>query len=120
MADMTPEELAEQRAAQVGSLLERKREFQRLLEDRAFARVVAGLQAQADSLQQEVVMKPLGSLEEALPQEWKKGRIYGLLAVTAYIEGAVADIEFELRQLQGDSYATDSGRGTTGGFRASP
>ena len=90
-------------------LREQKREFQRLLESRAWVRLATILQEQADSLQKGVIFVPLKSLDGALEMEYNKGRLAGILSVTAILETEMANLDTEIEIAEAKEESNGNG-----------
>lgn len=76
------------------------RAWEDLLKNPQFAKLVKVLQEQADSAQVAIYARPLPSMDAVLEQEWNKGRLTGLLALTVTIEGLMEDLQMTIEQLE--------------------
>ena len=76
--------------------IEQKRSWEELFKNRAWVLLQQALQAQTDTLQNEILFGPVGSSGDAYIVERKKGNLEGRLSITgtasAMYEGVCADL----------------------------
>ena len=89
-------------ADQRRELIEQKTMWEALQSSPAWLKLVIVLQSQADSLQTEVVFRPLSSMDGILQQEFQKGKLCGLLQVSNTVEGILNDLQIEIDSFKGD------------------
>lgn len=85
------------------TLSEWKSAFEALTNSPAWRRLSAAIQGQVDSLQQEVLFRPLVNEGDVLTCERRKGMLEGRLALNATAMGIVSEIEMEMDRLKGDA-----------------
>ena len=83
-------------------LVTRKREWEKLLALPEWGKLMRVLQEQADSLQRQIVFQPLGCMDEALTQEFRKGQLVGLLSVSSTVETELSIIQSEIDAHKGN------------------
>lgn len=82
------------------TLKDQKRQWELLLESPAWLRLRKVLQEQTDNLQRTILLTPLARLDEALAQEFSKGKLAGMLALEQTIEGVLMDLEMEIEKSE--------------------
>lgn len=80
----------------VTRLSDQKKGWEKLIATPEWGQLVAMLQGQVDSFQQQILFRPLAKLEDALPQEYMKGQIEGRLSISATVETIIEQLEGEL------------------------
>lgn len=79
-----------------GNLASAKRDWENLFENPAWLSLVEAIQAQTDTLQQDILFGPIASSEQLYEVERKKGQLEGRLSITAtataMFEGVCADL----------------------------
>lgn len=81
---------------EAGNLASAKRAWEDLFENPAWVSLVEAIQAQTDTLQQDILFGPIASSEQLYEVERKKGQLEGRLSITAtataMFEGVCADL----------------------------
>lgn len=80
------------------NIFEMKKDFENLLESRAWRMVCEALQAQADTLQQEILFSPVAGEGDLWLMERKKGQLEGRLALAATAKAMLDDLELDYQQ----------------------
>lgn len=80
------------------NIQEKKKEFERLLESPAWRMITVAIQAQVDSLQQEILFSSVGSEGAVYMMERKKGMLEGRLALAATANAMLEDLEIDLQR----------------------
>lgn len=80
------------------NIFELKKEFENLLESRAWRMVCEALQSQADTLQQEILFAPVDGEADLWKMERKKGQLEGRLALAATAQAMKEDLELDYQQ----------------------
>jgi hypothetical protein len=81
---------------EVGNLHEAKRDWERLLENPAWIQLMGAVQAQTDSLQQDILFSPISSESDLFMCERKKGMLEGRLSLTATAQALVESVQLDL------------------------
>lgn len=80
------------------NIQEKKKEFERLLESHAWRMITVAIQAQVDSLQQEILFSSVESEGAVYMMERKKGMLEGRLALVATVNALLEDLEIDLQR----------------------
>lgn len=80
------------------NIQEKKKEFERLLESPAWRIINMAIQAQVDSLQQEILFSSVESEGAVYMMERKKGMLEGRLALAATANAMLEDLEIDLQR----------------------
>lgn len=80
------------------NIQEKKKEFERLLESPAWRMITIAVQAQVDSLQQEILFSSVESEGAVYMMERKKGMLEGRLALAATANAMLEDLEIDLQR----------------------
>lgn len=84
----------------LASLNVEKREWEELLDSPKWQQLTSVLQQQTDALQQEVVFTPCRGFDECLEQEFKKGKMAGMLNISVTIQGILASLEIDIQHAK--------------------
>ena len=77
-------------------LRNKKAAYERLKASADFAIFVRDLQAVVDSIQMNVLTKPLRDANEVYNQEFEKGKLVGLLILTQHVESEIHELEDQI------------------------
>ena len=80
------------------NIFEMKKDFENLLESRAWRMVCEALQSQADALQQEILFNPVDGEADLWKMERKKGQLEGRLALAATAQAMLEELELDYQQ----------------------
>lgn len=80
------------------NIQEKKKEFERLLESPIWRMINVAIQAQVDSLQQEILFSPVESEGAVYMMERKKGMLEGRLSLAATVHAMLEDVEIDLHR----------------------
>lgn len=80
------------------NIQEKKKEFESLLESPAWRMITIAIQAQVDSLQQEILFSSVESEGAVYMMERKKGMLEGRLALAATANAMLEDLEIDLQR----------------------
>lgn len=80
-----------------GNLSQAKKDWERLLENPAWVQLVRAIQAQVDTLQNEILFGSLQVENYALVTERKKGQFEGRLSLIATAEAMAESVSFDLQ-----------------------
>ena len=83
-----------------GNLASAKRDWENLFENPAWLSLVEAIQAQTDTLQQDILFGPIASSEQLYEVERKKGQLEGRLSITATATAMFEDLCADLRIAQ--------------------
>ena len=78
------------------NIQEQKKEFERLLESPAWRIINTAIQAQVDTLQQEILFAPVESEAMLYQLERKKGMLEGRLSLVNTVMAMVEELEVDL------------------------
>lgn len=82
------------------NIQEQKKEFERLLESPAWRIINMAIQAQVDTLQQEILFAPIESEAGIYLQERKKGMLEGRLSLANTALAIIEELEIDLQRAQ--------------------
>lgn len=80
------------------NIQEKRKEFKLLLESPAWHMITVAIQAQVDSLQQEILFSSVESQGAVYMLERKKGMLEGRLALAATANAMLEDLEIDLQR----------------------
>lgn len=81
-----------------GNLQDAKRNWERLLENPAWVQLIAALQAQTDSLQQEILFGPVVASSDLYRLERMKGQLEGRLSITSTAQAMFEGVQTDLNE----------------------
>lgn len=90
----------EERARDLVTLSDEKREWQRLLDSPQWGKLMAVVQEQVDNLQQVIVFTPLGSADGVYRQEFQKGQLEGRLSVGNTVQSIIENLDIEIERVK--------------------
>lgn len=82
------------------NIQEQKKEFERLLESPAWRIINMAIQAQVDSLQQEILFGDVEDASSLYRLERKKGMLEGRLSLAATATAIIEDLEIDLQRAK--------------------
>lgn len=85
---------------EAGNLASLKRAWEELQTNPAWLSLVEAIQAQTDTLQQDILFGPIASSEQLYEVERKKGQLEGRLSITATATAMFEDLCTDLRTAQ--------------------
>lgn len=91
-------QVKEETMEDIESLRGELRQLEELAKTPAFLKIVSVLQAEIDSMQNEIVLKPCASEGEVLLQEYRKGQVEGRMALSRLVGDRLETLEYEIKQ----------------------
>lgn len=82
------------------NIQERKKDFERLLESPAWRIINTAVQAQVDTLQQEILFAPIESEAQLYMLERKKGMLEGRLSLVTTAMAMLEELEVDMQRAQ--------------------
>jgi hypothetical protein len=90
--------MEQEQMQEVGNLAQAKRDWEELISNPAWLSLIQAIQAQADTLQNEILFGPVESTGDLYMAERKKGMLEGRLSITATAAAMLESIGYDYQQ----------------------